>query len=264
MGLDPLFKQTYPGISGDLDIFADFNRKFKEQNFQPDITGYVLIYLIPPNLSGGIGLLDFSNSPFLALDFTPPDYTLKTSEESGGIQYGTGSSTGGQLSINFIEDSYLNVTLSHNIWVNYIVDVVKGEVSPDTKFISNNDNFAELDYATSAYIVKFTPCMTKVTYVGKATGIFPINLPVKEILGNRQTNELGMVGMNYVCAMYSSYTPGANDWVLDNFNSDLYVWFGLETPEVGHFYHSEYSNPMSLFMDVSEKLTNQISKIVRV
>jgi hypothetical protein len=227
-------------------VFADFITKARNSRFSPDVNGYTLIYMIPPNLGGTNDILGYRNStggnlldisrqfPFLAVDFTPPETTVKSVEETSGasvsIPYTTGSSSGGQLSINYIEDSDLNVTNYHNIWVEYMKEVVYGDRQPHDSYIESG----ELDYATSAYVLKFKPDMKTLVYVGKVTGLFPLNIPSKEIIGNRQTNELSMVGCNYTCAMYSAYiSGGVNSWVLKNMKVDLNDHFGLQLPTDG-------------------------------
>ena len=228
-------------------MFADFVRRSRNPRFNPDVTGYNLIYLIAPDLSSPIVKDDNTfmqqiaqQSSFLAIEFGPPETTVKATEESSGasirIPYATGKSSGGQLSINFIEDGDLNITKFHTIWVNYISDVIYGDLSPDPKYFTpNNPEFGALDYATSAYVVKFKPDMKTITYIGKATGIFPINMPSKEIIGSRQSNELTMVGMNYMCADYNSVimgdntngNMGRNGWVYDEFETDMEAYFGV-------------------------------------
>jgi hypothetical protein len=221
--------------------FGDFIKRSRNSNFSPDINGYTLIYMIPPNLSGVGGVKTLQKIaqqfPFLALDFTPPETIVKTTEETSGasisIPYSTGTFSGGQLSINYIEDSNLNVVNYHNTWVEYIKDVVYGEISPNSEYI-DGEMAGALDYATSAYVIKFKPDMKTITYVGKATGIFPLNVPSKEVIGNRQSNELSMVGCNYNCAMYTAYVAGGiNSWVLEQFYTDLIDYFELGLPLEG-------------------------------
>jgi hypothetical protein len=234
-------------VDNEHGVFNDFIKRFRNSNFNPDVNGYTLIYMIPPNLGGpcetlgytkgsGGNLGDISRQfPFLAVDFTPPETTVKSVEETSGasvtIPYSTGASSGGQLSINFIEDSDLSVTNYHNMWVEYIKEVVYGDRSPHKDYI-DGEHSGELDYATSAYVLKFKPDMKTLVYVGKATGIFPLNIPSKEVIGNRQSNELSMVGCNYTCSMYSAYIVGGiNSWVLDNVQIDLCDHFGLKLPK---------------------------------
>jgi hypothetical protein len=228
-------------------MFADFVRRSRSKRFNPDVTGYNLIYLIAPDLSGSEDDNEYMQdiakaSSFLALEFGPPETTVKATEESSGssirIPYATGKSSGGQLSINFIEDSDLNITKFHTIWVNYMADVIYGDLSPDDKYMDpESPEFGSLDYATSAYVVKFKPDMKTITYVGKATGIFPVNMPSKEVIGSRQSNELTMVGMNYMCADYNTIimpeddetymNSYRNNWVYGEFINDMKAYFGV-------------------------------------
>jgi hypothetical protein len=218
------------------DAFEQFTSQFKDTSFRPDITGYVLIYLVPPVFMGN-STIGGDYCPLLAIDFSPPETTVKSSDETSNaaisIPYSTGTSSGGQLSINYMEDHKLSVVKYHNEWVRHISDVVYGEKEPSAGYASSG----KLDYATSAYIVKFKPDMCTMVYVGKATGIFPINIPAKEVIGTRQANELTMVGCNYSCAMYTAYVAGGvNSWVYSNFKSDLQTFYKVDMPDCSDHY----------------------------
>ena len=199
-------------------LFGQFYQLTRNPNFQPDVTGYTLIYIVPPVAPGGLAGTA-SVFPLLAMEFSPPETTVKATEETSGssirIPYATGKMSGGQLSINFIEDDELSVTKFHTDWVNYISDVVYGHRNP------SNPTSGELDYATAAYVVKFRPNMRDITYIGQAKGVFPINIPSKELLGSRQTNDLAMIGMNYMCADYNNHL--GNSWVIGDFENQV-VW----------------------------------------
>lgn len=205
-----------PGVGPVHPLYSQFYNLSRKPTFQPDVTGYTLIYIVPPQAPEGLGgTADVF--PFLALEFNPPETSVKSTEETSGssirIPYATGRQSGGQLSINFLEDDELSVTKFHTDWVNYISDVIYGNKSPkDPKSI-------ELDYATCAYVVKFRPNMRDVIYVGQAKGVFPINIPSKELLGSRQTNALAMIGMNYMCADYNNHL--GNSWIIDDFENQV-------------------------------------------
>ena len=211
------------------------------EEFSPDINGYSLIFMMPPDLSG----FSLKTSPsdymgivakkfvFLAIDFTPPAVQVATAQvagTSGGIPYGTKVSKGGQCSITFLDTAELSTFSFHKVWVEYIDKVTKGSVSPSAEYlVPGSPNFGSIDYMSSAYVVRLKPVAGQiqmgvdVVYVGKVVGIFPINVPDKEIIGKRDSNELTTLPMNYACARYVVQTlddaSGANSWIFDEFKS---------------------------------------------
>jgi hypothetical protein len=229
-----------------------FRKSLDDQTFHPDINGFTIIVLIPPDLSGypfsssdsdissGVISSITHRAPFLALDFTPPETTVNTSELTSGssirIPFAISKQSGGNLSISYIETSDLAIKTLHNIWVQYIHDVLHGIVDPSSKYIEesnfnpllNSNEFGALDYATSAYVIRYKPDMKTAIYIGKAVGIFPVNLPSKEVIGVRSSNELTMLNVNYICADYVETTFGPNStlsetsWIVDEFFSNVY------------------------------------------
>jgi hypothetical protein len=202
--------------------------------FSPDINGYTLIFLLPPYLSGYNLKADMSSSIgkilkkvcFLAMDFTPPSIQVTASEvmtKSGSIPYAVEVISSGQMSISFLDNDKLELFGFHKSWVSYIEDVTRGVISPSSEFLENG----EIDYASSAYIIKFKPTKSltwgDIIYVGKATGIFPLNIPDKEVLGRRDSHELTMLPINYTCTLYRQQVFGSpaepSGWIYDEVKS---------------------------------------------
>lgn len=217
-----------------LGVFAHFqNTLFNTYN--PDINGYTLLFMIPPELSGlkvsQNSLTDFKKrvpmfSPgtidttldqiskfvtFAAVDYSPPQEQLNTekiSGRTGGIPYATEFTMSEQFSVTYIEDSDLSLYQFHQIWLYYIWDLVEGKLAPDDKYM-NADNidthyYGALDYAASFYIVKYKPDLNTITYIGKCVGAFPQSLPSKELIGQRTGNELTTLPMQYFVSAYRS------------------------------------------------------------
>jgi hypothetical protein len=224
----------------DSPSIQHFYKLLYDSGFHPDINGYTLIYLLPPDLSGYFKKSPLTrietdrailSTPLLALDFSPPEIQVTSSNiESGAsviLPYATGVNRHGQLSINFIDNSKLEIYKMHETWVNYMEEVIYGSTSPDDKYITTG----MIDYATSAYVVKFKPNITdnksSILHVGKAVGIFPANQPTKEIIGVRGTHEITMVPMNYTCSAYVTATMGQSNytgWVIDELLTNITKW----------------------------------------
>jgi hypothetical protein len=248
-----------------------FYCKFLYQSFQPDISGYTLIFLIPPELSGYKNAGNFTKAEtkfhsqlqvdeqksnfagssqftrlneigkfltFAATDFTPPASSVNISNFStriGNAPYATEVNTSEQLTMNFIDNVQLNVYTYHLIWQEYIRDILDGLIEPDSKYIDpgNNGDFATLgpivDYMGSAFIVKYMPDLEKIVYISKCIGVFPINIPSKEILGVRGQHELTTYPYTYSVAGFreATVTSGRNSFIFDEFNQ--YILSGFNT-----------------------------------
>jgi len=225
-----------------------FYNKLYSQSFTPDINGYTLVYLIPPHLSGYTSektLIDISKiSCFLAIDATPPDSSVSYQEVTGtstSVIYATETKVGKSTSVSYIDDHTLSMYGMHKIWLDYIRDLMIGSIEPDESYIS--DDFAELDYVGTLYYVRFRisdmdgDFFKNIVFIGKAVGVFPINMPDKEILGKRDSNELTIVPINYVCSEYRQYTlqdelsPSNKNfkWVLEDFVADTKDLYSIST-----------------------------------
>lgn len=183
--------------------------------FNPDLNGFVLCFMVPPPLSGIKG----ENTPFVenfrkliafaAIDFTTPQFQVSTENIAlrvGAIPYVTEVNPSEQCTVTFIDNANLDIYNYHQLWVQYMKEVVEGRISPDSDYFEEsaelNGLYRALDYVGAVYFVKYTPSFSDVQYVGKATGIFPQNLPSKELLGQRGSNELTTLPFTYFSAYY--------------------------------------------------------------
>jgi len=235
---------------GDNEILKHFTRLLmgaplmsSGNQFSPDINGYTVTFIVPPDLSG-YGLKNTGGSvfelsklfPFLCIDFTPPPTTVVASEipaRSGAIQFGTEVQASGQMQISCIDDSELNLAGYIKTWVTYIEDVTRGVVEPSAKYIQKGAEFGALDYATSAYVIRFKPThdldWSDIVYIGKAVGIFPLGIPDKEIIGRRDSNEITMLPISFTCTYYRQAIYGSpkevNFWIIDEFINEIKAVF---------------------------------------
>lgn len=272
----PLYK-FYSIMFGNPYTMPTNGDMIRSCKFHPDISGYTLIFLQPPDLSGykNLGILtnlDLSEFTtmvcFLAVDFTPPPIQVTASElpsRSGSLPYAMEVSGTGQLSISFLDDQYGHCFGYHKTWISYIEDITRGimtstgqAISPDPTYILppdsfgkdvesmetqnlviGNDRFGQIDYMTTAYVIKFKPVQWSsfqfkyedITYVGKATGIFPINNPDKEVIGRRDSNEIVTLTYNYPCANYRAWSAGTphsdqDSYLKEQYLNDISIYYG--------------------------------------
>ena len=174
--------------------------------------------------------------PFLCIDFTPPPTQVVASEipaRSGAIQFGTEVQASGQMQISCIDDSELNLAGFIKTWVTYIEDVTRGVIEPNPKYTTyGSPSFGQLDYATSAYVVRFKPTHQSkwgnIVYIGKAVGIFPLTIPDKEIIGRRDSNEITMLPISFTCTYYRQAIFGSpkevHSWIIPEFAKAISVY----------------------------------------
>jgi len=193
--------------------------------FKPDISGYVFVLMMPPDLSGitdkGVvqNMIRLCKSTcFYALDFTPPAITINTeainTQASISMPYATTKIATGEMSVSFLDDQSMNINAMHNLWIEYLYNQLWGDFPPAAKYMTPGDPaFGALDYATTMYIVKYSANIEEQqvpTMVGKATGIFPLGLPTKETIGVRTSNDLVIETVNYTCSYYEVVHPRAD------------------------------------------------------
>lgn len=236
---------------------SDVIKYFYQQlyrDFAPDINGYTLVFFIPPHLSGY--LVDGSHysqankdsymnvvgkiMTFAAIDFTPPQSQVRSesiSLRSGAVPIASEVSETDTCSITFVDNRQLDIYMFHHIWVEYIREILEGTIEPQPRYYTDpkeNPNevkiadgeidyrYGCIDYAASFYIVKYRPDMQTVTFVSKCVGVFPQNLPNKELIGSRTTNEMVTLPFTYSCsgyreALYTENTAisGTRHWLFD-------------------------------------------------
>jgi len=211
---------TNYSFSGNGSFLDYINDNLLTHQEQPDVSGYTFVFLEPPDLSG---LTDKSvqmnideickKSLFLAIDATPPAVTINTeqinNQASISMPYATTKVATGNLSITFMDNAIMDINSMHNVWIEYIYNQLWGDLKPAAKYLDpEHSEFGSLDYATSAFIVKYDPSFSDPpVMVGKATGIFPTALPVKEVIGTRSNRELVMQSITYTCSYYEVVHP---------------------------------------------------------
>jgi len=212
------FSEADEGSIDNRSVMRYFNNQLFRY-FQPDINGYTLIFLVPPPFSfleeTSIDILKSIQKyiTFAAIDFTPPSTDVASSvvsSRSGGFPFATEVSTSNQCSVTYLDNKDLSIYSFHSGWIEYIRGMLDGVIpgtSPDSfpqQLLPDSKGSVEfgIDYLGSIYVVKYHPSMQKIKYVGKCTGVYPQMLSAKEILGQRTTNEITTIPVNYNCAWY--------------------------------------------------------------
>jgi len=217
------------GSFKDNEVLKYFNRQLFE-NFNPDINGFSLCFLLPPPFLGAsISSEIFRKlSVFAAIDFTPPIREVKTQKfatRSSGIPYAVELEPTEQCMVSYLDNMDMNIFKFHSEWFNYIHDLTLGYTSAPSVYLDPGSGcYGGLDYAGAIFIVKWDVSLQDISYVGKVTGAYPQTLPNKEILGQRSSNELVIIPFTYFAGWY--------DEALDSSHP---IWSELESNILGYY-----------------------------
>ena len=157
------------------------------RDLQPDISGYVLLFMSPPVLSGYTNLgnqnYDVTGTsfmtetaklyPLLATNFTPPTIQLNSGTlagSSGTQHYAQELSITDSMSVTYLDTIQLDIYQLHKSWLQYIFQVTEGTLEPADEYL----NGGIIDYCASFYFVKFMPNVSSIQYIGKAMERIPV------------------------------------------------------------------------------------------
>ena len=216
-----------------------YQQLFKD--LQIDISGYVLAFMVPPELTGyqassgsydgtsegGIGKT-INLIPLLASNFSPPQVAMNfgtLTSGSGNQQYASRLMISDSMSVTYVDTIDLDVYALHKTWIDYIFEVTDGSLSPSSSAISAR----QIDYPTAFFFVKWHPDMERITYIGYAVGCTPKELPSSELLGNRSSNEATSITFNYTVADFYEIVYPQNiesTWLYQYFSSMISSRYG--------------------------------------
>jgi hypothetical protein len=205
---------TGGGVLKDRSEMVYFNSQLLK-DFNPEISSYSLCFMVPPPFlaleqSGKYDQSYIDNfkklTLFSSIDFNPPQRQIqseKFSARSGGIPYATEMDISQQASVSYLDNTDLDIFNFHSVWFEFVHELLLGYIPvPDIYLQPDSLSYGALDYAGSLFVIKYDMSMNEIKYFGKATGIYPSTLPNKEILGQRNSNELVVLPITYSCAWF--------------------------------------------------------------
>lgn len=222
LDLDEFIENVYCADSnaGKMPGFLKYMNSQMFKYFNPDINGYTLVFLVPPPFSCTKNKSDSFITyvkqfvVFAGVDFTPPTRSIESEKANarvGGVPYATEVIPSEQCTVSYIDNHDLDIYNFHLSWSHYIHELLEGFIEPSDSYLDpNGEHYGAIDYAGSLFTVKFDPDMRTIKYVGKTTGVFPQQLPSKELLGSRSSNELTTLPFTYSCAMYDETMNSAH------------------------------------------------------
>ena len=155
------------------------------------------------NPSNTTGSLNIAYTGQVATDIDVPQLNIDYETITGkarSINYASKFTYTGDFSINYIDTINLNVFRYHSAWFKYIELLKKGLIKQNLNLSDKNktnDAFIDVPYFNAVYILIFEPFTVKVQGVIKILGASPINLPIKQIMGDRSKSALSTINQNY-------------------------------------------------------------------
>jgi len=198
--------------------------------FNPDINGYSLCFMVPPPFLALQNIGKYNKAyiesfrkltVFSSMDFTVPQRQVqseKFSARTGGVSYATEIDVSTQGSVSYIDNIDLDIFNFHSLWIDFMHELLLGYIEvPSVYLDAKSDMYGALDYAASMFVIKYSPTMQRILYLGKMTGVYPQTLPNKEIIGQRSSNELSIIPITYVCS-----------WFEETLDKHHPIWIELE------------------------------------
>jgi len=136
----------------------------------------------------------------LATDIDIPQLNIEYESISGksrNLSYASRLHYAGDFSINFIETYTNHVFRYHEAWFKYIDALKKGYVTLDIKKAKDTDYVIDVPYFNAVWVVIFAPFTTNIRGLVKIMGVSPINLPIKQVIGDRGKTSLTTLNQNY-------------------------------------------------------------------
>ncbi|MFA7127880.1 MAG: hypothetical protein WC136_01775 [Sphaerochaeta sp.] len=167
--------------------------------------------------------------PTYATDIDIPQLNIEYDTLSGRVRnlnYASKIHFASDFSINYIDNVNKDFFKYHETWFKYVEACKKGYFKKSA--LVNNykgdpgDYFIDVPYFNAVWVAVFDSFSTNIRALIKILGVSPINLPFKQILGDRGKNELTTLNINYKSNdMVYKFFENEDDLV----NSPLYKEF---------------------------------------
>lgn len=137
----------------------------------------------------------------LATDIDIPQLNIEYESLSGksrNLSYASRIHYAGDFSINFLENYTNDIFRYHESWFKYIDALKKGYVNLSVdKKNTDTETFIDVPYFNAVWIVIFAPMSATIRGLVKIMGVSPINLPFKQIIGDRSKSTLTTINQSY-------------------------------------------------------------------
>jgi len=165
----------------------------------------------------------------LATDIDIPQINIEYESVSGrsrNLNYASKVHFAGDFSINFLENFNNDIFRYHESWFKYIDALKKGFLKSPTIKNSNNSEFIDVPYFNAVWVAVYAPFTTNIRLLIKIMGVSPINLPFKQVIGDRGKNALTTINQSYksndmIYKFYEDSTNQEKDKFFNEFLTDM-------------------------------------------
>ncbi len=203
-------------------MLKNISTKYKE--FNPHVNGYYYIHMQhgpwitgykklqsevevkKPKNADLLGVNDIDITGFnesygmCATDIDIPqlniDYDI-VSGKSKIINYASKMHFAGDFNINYLETAKLNIFKYHAAWNKYIELARKGYKLGIIPSKDDGADTIDIPYFNAVYVVMFNQFTNKPSGIIKILGVSPVNLPIKQIIGDRSKSSLSTLAQSY-------------------------------------------------------------------
>lgn len=191
-------------------------------NYNPHINGFFYVFMEPGSweeeypsgtIDGflmnevgaqGDGLFKQfrDNCGMLAYDIDIPQLNMEYetySSRNKNLNYATKTNLMGDFSIKYLETADMKCIRYQSSWIQYIDALKKGYLGPAPETSTDLGEFIPTPYYNSVWVIIFDKFGTNIRGIVKIMGVAPVNLPIKDVIGERGQNTLSMVTCNYKC-----------------------------------------------------------------
>ncbi len=169
--------------------------------------GHAIDQLPYPSSSGISGSPSTIGNSFnmLATDIDIPDITEEYISVSSRLRNSFMPSRNyfvSDFSISYIENINLEVIRYHEAWMKFLELVKRGEIEMygegECRSVeAGRDIFLDMPFSNAVWVAVFHPFTTDIQLLIKLIGVMPVNMPLKQVVGNRSASKLTVLNLQY-------------------------------------------------------------------
>ena len=205
------------GNAGDpaqYKLLYDLGLRYLDKDFSPHVNGFYYVSVESGTWANSATGKNFSSDYKKAIndfqincssyitDIDMPNLSLEFDTLSGkarSLHYATKMSYSSDFSLNVINDSRNYVMKYLDCHFQFISGYRKGtiELNTDSYTTLTGSQFMTIPYFDAAWVAIFKPFSFKIDCLIKILGVAPVNMPFKQIIGDRAKSNLSSLNINY-------------------------------------------------------------------
>lgn len=205
------------GNAGDpaqYKLLYDLGLRYLDKDFSPHVNGFYYVSVDSGTwINSGAGknfssdyrsaISDFKlNCSSYITDIDMPNLSMEFDTLSGkarSLHYATKMSYSSDFSLNILNDSNNYCMKYLDCHLQFINGYRKGtiDIQQDDYTTLAGPQFMNIPYFDAVWVVIFKPFSFKIDCVIKIVGVAPVNMPFKQIIGDRAKSNLSSLNVNY-------------------------------------------------------------------